>query len=61
MPQQSPQMNTLSRALHACGGEAPLAKKLGVTVEALVSWLTGRVAMPAGIYLKARALVAPGR
>ena len=47
--------------LQAYGGEAPLAKALGVSAGALTGWLTGRDVMPAGVYLKARALVAPGR
>ena len=49
-------MQTLSNALRACGGEAPLAKALGVSAQAMTEWLTGRVALPAGLYLKARAL-----
>ena len=56
MSKPSPQMQTLSNALRACGGEAPLAKALGVSAQAMTEWLTGRVALPAGVYLKARAL-----
>jgi DNA-binding transcriptional regulator YdaS (Cro superfamily) len=54
-------MQTLSRALQALGGEAPLAKALGVPALALSRWLTGREAVPASIYLRARTLVPPGR
>ena len=61
MAQPSPQMRTLSLALKALGGEAPLAKALGVSAAALSSWLTGRDALPASVYIKARALVATGR
>ena len=61
MSNPSPQMRTLSAALRTCGGEAPLAKALGVAAEALTGWLTGRDALPASVYLKARALVAPRR
>jgi len=53
-------MLTLSLALRACGGEAPLAKALGVSAQAVSDWLTGRDVLPAGAYLKARAL-ATGR
>jgi len=59
--QRSPQMNTLSLALKASGGEAPLAKSLGVSAEALSGWLTGRDALPANVYLKARALLTTRR
>jgi hypothetical protein len=58
MAQPSPQMRTLSLALKALGGEAPLAKALGVSAAALSGWLTGRDTLPATIYIKARALVA---
>lgn len=61
MPMISPQMRTLSLALKSCGGEAPLAKALGVSAEALSSWLTGRDTLPASVYIRARALVAPRR
>ena len=57
----SPQMRTLSLALKASGGEAPLAKVLGVTAEALSSWLAGRDTLPASVYIRARKLVATGR
>jgi DNA-binding transcriptional regulator YdaS (Cro superfamily) len=51
-------MHTLSRALADCGGEAPLAKKLGVSVEVLSGWLRGRDVLPADMYLRARGLAA---
>ena len=54
-------MQILSRALHVLGGEAPLAKALGVSALALSRWLAGREALPASVYLRARALVPPGR
>ena len=57
----SPQMRTLSLALKASGGEAPLARALGVSAEALSSWLAGRDALPASVYLRARKLVTTGR
>lgn len=60
MSKGSPQMQTLALALRACGGEAPLAKALGVPAEELSEWLAGRGVLPAGVYLKARAL-ASGR
>jgi len=50
-------MRTLSLALQACGGEAPLAKALGVPAEALSGWLNGRDPLPAAVYLRARALL----
>ena len=61
MTNPSPQMQALSRALQDCGGEAPLAKKLGVTVEVLSGWLRGHEAVPAEMYLQARHLGAPRR
>ena len=54
-------MQTLSRALQALGGEGPLAKALGVPALALSRWLTGREALPASVYLRARALLPPAR
>ena len=54
-------MRVLSLALKACGGEAPLAKALAVSGEDLSCWLTGRDALPANVYLKARKLIAPRR
>lgn len=57
----SPQMRTLSLALSACGGEAPLAKALGVTAQALTRWLAGHEALPASVYLRARALLPRAR
>jgi len=61
MSKPSPQMHTLSLALRACGGEAPLAKALGVSADAMSEWLAGRGALPAAVYLKARALVSGKR
>src|SRR5258706_745783 len=57
----SPQMTTLSRALADCGGEAPLAKKLGVSVDVLAGWLRGHEVLPADMYLRARELAAVRR
>ena len=57
----SPQMSTLSRALADCGGEAPLAKKLGVSVDVLAGWLRGHEVLPADMYLRARELAAVRR
>jgi len=54
-------MQALSRALQDCGGEAPLAKKLGVSVELLSGWLRGHEVVPAEMYLRARHLGAPRR
>jgi hypothetical protein len=61
MAKPSPQMATLSRALQGCGGEAPLAKKLGVSVDVLSGWLRGHDFLPADMYLRARELAAPRR
>ena len=61
MAKPSPQMQTLSRALQACGGEAGLAQALGVPGEALSRWLTGRDSLPPSVYFRALALVAPRR
>ena len=61
MAKPSPQMNALSRALQDCGGEAPLAKKMGVSVEILSSWLRGHEVLPPIMYLKARELAAVRR
>jgi DNA-binding transcriptional regulator YdaS (Cro superfamily) len=49
-------MLTLSRALQDCGGEAPLAAKLGVSVEVLSGWLRGHEVVPPDMYLRARYL-----
>jgi hypothetical protein len=54
-------MNALSRALQDCGGEAPLAKKMGVSVEILSGWLRGQDVLPPSMYLKARELAAVRR
>jgi len=56
MAKPSPQMQALSRALQDCGGEAPLAAKLGVSVEVLSGWLRGHEPMPPDVYLRARRL-----
>ena len=61
MSKPSPQMQTMSRALQATGGETALAKALGVSVEALNGWLTGHGVLPPSVYFKALALVAPRR
>jgi hypothetical protein len=61
MAKPSPQMRALAGALQDCGGEAPLAKKLGVSVEILSSWLHGHETLPADMYLKARELAAVRR
>lgn len=61
MTKASPQMQALSRALADCGGEAPLAKKLGVSVEILSGWLRGQDVLPADMYLRARELAAVRR
>lgn len=54
-------MRALAGALQDCGGEAPLAKKLSVSVEVLSGWLHGREALPADMYIKARQLAAVRR
>ena len=56
MAKPSPQMRALAGALQDCGGEAPLAKKLGVSVEVLSGWLRGHDLLPADMYLRARGL-----
>jgi hypothetical protein len=61
MSKPSPQMRTLSRALQDHGGEAPLAKALGVPVEVLSGWLRGHEVLPASMYIRARELTAPRR
>jgi len=61
MSKPSPQMHALSRALQDCGGEAPLAKKLGVSIEVLSGWLRGHDVLPADMYLRARELAAVRR
>lgn len=58
MAKPSPQMQTLSRALQDSGGEGPLAKKLGVSVEILSSWLHGHEVLPPIMYIRARELAA---
>ena len=57
MAKPSMQMQTLSRALQQWGGEAPLAAKLGVSIEVLSGWLRGREVLPPDIYLRTRDLV----
>jgi DNA-binding transcriptional regulator YdaS (Cro superfamily) len=54
-------MRALAGALQDCGGEGPLAKKLGVSVEVLSGWIRGHEALPADMYLKARELAAVRR
>jgi hypothetical protein len=51
-------MRALAGALQDCGGEAPLAKKLGVSIEVLSGWLRGHDVLPADMYLRARGLAA---
>lgn len=58
MAKPSMQMQTLSRALQDSGGEAPLAKKLGVSLEILSSWLRGHEVIPPIMYIRARELAA---
>jgi hypothetical protein len=54
-------MRALAGALQDCGGEAPLAKKLGVSVEVLSGWLRGHDVLPAEMYIRARSLAAVRR
>jgi hypothetical protein len=61
MSKPSPQMRALAGALQDCGGEAPLAKKLGVSIEVLSGWLRGHEVLPADMYLRARVLASPRR
>ena len=61
MAKPSPQMRALAGALQDCGGEAPLAKKLGVSIEVLSGWLRGQDVLPPDMYLRARVLAAPRR
>ena len=61
MTNPSPQMQALSRALQDCGGEAPLAKKLGVPIKVLSGWLRGHEVVPPDMYLRARHLAAVRR
>ena len=58
MLKPSSQMRALTGALQDCGGEAPLARKLGVSIEVLSGWLRGREVVPAEMYLRARELAA---
>jgi len=58
MTKPSPQMRALAGALRDCGGEAPLAKKLGVSIEVLSSWLRGQAVLPPDMYIRARVLAA---
>jgi len=51
-------MRALTGAMLDCGGEAPLAKKLGVSIEVLSGWLRGHDVVPADMYLRARELAA---
>jgi len=51
-------MRALAGALQDCGGEAPLAKKLGVSIEVLSSWLRGHAVLPPDMYIRARVLAA---
>jgi hypothetical protein len=61
MAKPSPQMRALAGALQDCGGEAPLAKKLGVSIEVLSGWLRGHDVLPPDMYLRARVLASPRR
>jgi hypothetical protein len=61
MSTPTPQMRTLARALKDCGGEAALAKALGVAAADLARWLSGQVALPMNVYFKALDLVATRR
>jgi DNA-binding transcriptional regulator YdaS (Cro superfamily) len=54
-------MRTLRRAMQSCGGEAGLAKKLGVPPESLSSWLAGKQVLPVDAYLRALGIVSLGR
>jgi DNA-binding transcriptional regulator YdaS (Cro superfamily) len=54
-------VRTLQRALEDCGGEAELAKVLGVSLEVLSRWLSGLEALPTVFYVRALDLVATGR
>jgi transcriptional regulator with XRE-family HTH domain len=61
MSTTTPQVRTLQRAVEDCGGEAELAKVLGVSVEVLSRWLSGLDALPTATYVRALDLVAAGR
>lgn len=61
MAKPSPQMSALSRALQEFGGEVPLAKKLGVSVEVLSGWLREQDVLPPEMYIRARGLTARRR
>lgn len=60
MLQSTPQMRTLARALKDYGGEALLAKALGVPAADLARWLGGQEDVPVGVYVKALDLVSGG-
>jgi len=61
MTTDTTQMRTLRRALQHCGGEAPLAKALGISQDDLYGLLTGGTAVEPQVYLQALRLVAPGK
>jgi hypothetical protein len=61
MSTSTPQLRTLRLALEDCDGEAHLARVLGVSLELLSRWLSGQVAVPTNIYVRALDLVATGR
>jgi hypothetical protein len=58
LPQNTPQMRTLRRAVTACGGLPALAKALEVSVGDLAHWLEGQVATPNAVFIRALDLVA---
>jgi len=61
MSRPTPQQAAMQRALSSCGGEAPLAKALGVSVAELSLWLRGREDLPVSVYCKALEMTAGRR
>lgn len=56
----TPYTRTFSRAMQALGGEDKLAAALGVTLEALRSWMRGDAVPPVQVFNAALDIVARG-
>ena len=57
----TPYTRTFSRAMQALGGEENLATALGVTLEALRSWMRNDAVPPVEVFNAALDIVARGR
>jgi len=61
MPETTPRIRTLRRALRICGGVPALAHALGSSIGDLSHWLDGYAEPPTAVFILALEIVASGR